>query len=265
MAVLDDMIADPTINGQHVDVDNEFGGQCWDLVELYAERLGVPKAPWAITLNTDGSAPAGYAKNAWLYFNNNPNLVAHFDQIPAGQHQRGDIGVYNGHGDYVEGHINIFTDSGNGVFQENADPDGSPAHETQRAPTYLLGALRLKGGDIVKPSAADVKYAFNTFTIDGRDPTAKQVSDYMAGDIRNMYHDLLFYEILAKAGETQQAFKDLQPWLPINADQVAYYPQHPRGWLYRDLAYGAIKHFSSTTPGADPVVTVNGKPYVPKV
>lgn len=145
-AVLDAMIADPTINGQPVDVDKEFGGQCWDLVELFAERCGVPKAPWAITLNTDGSQPAGYAKNAWLYFDSNPNLQQHFTQIPAGQQQKGDITVYNGHPGFEEGHIAVSL-GGTAVFEENADPDGAPAHVyTNRSSTYLLGALRLSGG-----------------------------------------------------------------------------------------------------------------------
>lgn len=146
--ILDQMIADPSINGQPVDVDKEFGGQCWDLVELFAERCGVPKNPWAITLNSDGSSPAGYAKNAWLYYGNNPNLVNYFDKVPAGQQQKGDITIYDGHGIYTEGHIAISL-GGSAVFEENADPDGSPAHVyNNRSSTYLLGALRLKGGNM---------------------------------------------------------------------------------------------------------------------
>lgn len=146
-----------------VDVDKEFGNQCWDLVEDYAERvLLVPKNPWAITLNPDGNA-----KSAWLNFGNNPQLEKYFNQIPVGQEQKGDIMVYNGHGDYTEGHIAICL--GNGwVFEQNADPDESLPHSFQRARTYLLGSLRLKENDMATLATADdVKwYAQAYFTPD---------------------------------------------------------------------------------------------------
>lgn len=136
--VLDQMIADPTINGQPVDIDKAFGGQCWDLVELFAERLGVPKEPWAIPLG-----PNGWASEAWTL--RTIHMDSYFDRIPAGQQQKGDIVVFNGHGAYTEGHIAISL-GGIAVFEENADPDGSPAHTFgNRNQTYLLGALRYKG------------------------------------------------------------------------------------------------------------------------
>lgn len=149
--VLDQMIADTTINGQPVDIDKEFGGQCWDLVELFAERCGVPKAtsprPWAIPLGTNG-----YAKEAWTQYDNSPHMQEYFDKVLAGQQQKGDITVYDGHGDYVEGHIAISL-GGNEVFEENADPDGSPAHVyASRSSAYLLGALRIKGGTMATDS-----------------------------------------------------------------------------------------------------------------
>jgi hypothetical protein len=147
--VVQAMTSDPSVLAG-VDVDHEYGDQCWDLVELFAERGGVPKNPWAITLDTDGSAPAGYAKNAWLYFDSNPNLVQHFVQVPIGQQQAGDIAVYNGHGTYVEGHIAIWVNTTE-VFEQNADPDGAMPHVYARSNTYLLGSLRMKGGAMAEP------------------------------------------------------------------------------------------------------------------
>lgn len=151
-----------------VDVDHEYGAQCWDLVELYAEQvLGLHQNPWAITLNGSAIYPAGDAKNAWLCFSDNPQLQENFDQIPVGQEQRGDILVYNGHGVYTEGHIAICLGNGQ-VFEQNADPDGSNAHVYSRANTYLLGALRLmKGIDMINNQAdADLVFAATLHTID---------------------------------------------------------------------------------------------------
>lgn len=148
---LQDFVA--TYNNQPIDVDREYGDQCWDLVELYAEEvLNIPKGPWAITLNSDGSEDSGQAKNAWLYFDNNPNLVEHFDKVPAGQEQAGDIMVDAAHPYDPEGHIYICLGDGM-VFEQNANPDGSPAHTYARPRTYLLGSLRVKENDMTMTEA----------------------------------------------------------------------------------------------------------------
>lgn len=143
---LNEFISNPPtgVNGTYVDVDKQYGPQCWDLVELYAEKvLGIPKNPWAVTLN-----PNSVAKDAWLSFDKNPQLQKYFIQIPKGQQQRGDVNVYDGHGVYTEGHINI--ELGGSVFEQNADPDNSPAHSGPRPTTYLLGSLRAKGATMDK-------------------------------------------------------------------------------------------------------------------
>lgn len=124
-------------DNQPVDVDGEFGAQCWDLVELYAEQvLGVPRAPWAITLG-----PNGDAHEAWTVFD--AHMQEFFDKIPTGQQQPGDINVYDAKPGFPAGHICIDLGGGN-VFQQNAPIEGSPAHTGARATSYLLGSLRLK-------------------------------------------------------------------------------------------------------------------------
>lgn len=138
-------------NGKYVDVDSEYGAQCWDLVEDYAENvLEVPKNPWAITLNPDKTA-----KSAWLAYDQNPQLIQYFDKVDAGQEQTGDILVYNGHGDFTEGHIAVCLGGGL-VFEQNADPDDSPCHTYRRATTYLLGALRFKGDENMQQDISDL-------------------------------------------------------------------------------------------------------------
>lgn len=166
--VLDQMIADPSINGQHVDVDKQFGGQCWDLVELFGERCGVPKEPWAITLG-----PLGGAKEAWTVFDS--HMQKYFNKIPAGQQQKGDITVYDGHGPYIHGHIAISL-GGSSVFEENADPDGAPAHVyNNRSSTYLLGALRLKGDTMQPLTPAQVDHVLKMGL--RREPTAEELNN----------------------------------------------------------------------------------------
>lgn len=145
---LDDLTQDPAVLAG-VDLDNAYGNQCWDLVELYAELvLGVPKEPWAITLG-----PEGAAKEAWTVFDD--HMQKYFDKVPKGEERKGYIAVYDGHGTYTEGHIAIWLDDGF-VFEQNADPDGSLPHIYKRPTTYLLGSLRYKGGDDMYPNKGDI-------------------------------------------------------------------------------------------------------------
>lgn len=165
-------------NGRFVDVDHVYGAQCWDLVELYAEQvLNVPREPWAITLG-----PQGAAKEAWTVFDS--HMQHYFDKIPRGQQQPGDINVYDGHGVYTEGHINIQGNSGL-VFEQNADPDNSPSHIANRLETYLLGSLRLKGGSQGDTIMEPADYRTNDgdvvnfyVSLLGRQPSPEEIKIY---------------------------------------------------------------------------------------
>lgn len=175
------------VNGTYVDVDKLYGPECWDLVELYAEQvLQIPKNPWAVTL-----IPDGVAKNAWLNYDQNPQLIKYFDKIPAGQEKTGDITIYNGHGVYTEGHIAIKVDGG--VFEQNADPDGSPAHISNRSTTYLLGSLRLKGEnmslmDSIIETDEDNRQVFLAWV--ARNPYAQEVGRYNGKTYREAANDI---------------------------------------------------------------------------
>lgn len=191
MAVIDQFMANPPtgVNNTFVNVDQVYGAQCWDLVELYAEKLGVPKAPWAITLG-----PQLAAKEAWIVFD--AHMQKYFVKIPKGQQQRGDINVYDGHGIYTEGHINI--DLANGqVFEQNADPDHSPAHISTRATTYLLGSIRLKGENDMVPDIHHLDAIFQRFF--GRNSTVAEQAEWIG---KKGYTELI--DVL----QSQQAYKD---------------------------------------------------------
>lgn len=103
------------------------GGQCGELVRQY----------W---IDVDKTNPPSYLNSKDYWFNPVPG----YDKVSTPQ--PGDIAIYNGHGAYPEGHSAIYYDGR--VFEQNADPDGSPAHLFNRNNTYLLGYLRKQGANM---------------------------------------------------------------------------------------------------------------------
>lgn len=102
-------------------------GQCGNLVRAYWNEV-------------DKTTPPSYPNSKDYWFNEVPG----YDKVH--NPQLGDIAIYNGHGAYTEGHSAIYVDGR--VFEQNADPDGSPAHLYPRKNTNLLGYLRKQGEDM---------------------------------------------------------------------------------------------------------------------
>lgn len=100
------------------------GGQCGELVRQY----------W---IDVDKTVPPSYPNSKDYWYNPVPGYDKVQDPRP------GDIAIYDGHGAYTEGHSAIYVDGR--VFEQNADPNGSPAHLYNRNNTYLLGYLRKQG------------------------------------------------------------------------------------------------------------------------
>lgn len=96
-------------------------GQCGNLVRQY----------W---IEVDHTSPPSYPDSKDYWFNPVPGYTKTANPQP------GDIAIYNGHGAYPEGHSAIYIGNEQ-VFEQNADPDGAPAHIFSRANTYLLGYL----------------------------------------------------------------------------------------------------------------------------
>lgn len=97
-----------------------LAGQCVQLVMLYMKQV-------------QGVEPPVYP-DAKDYWNNIPGY------LPVNNPQDGDIAVYRGHDSFLQGHIAVVF---HGLeFEQNADPDGSPAHLFNRSTIYLLGYLR---------------------------------------------------------------------------------------------------------------------------
>lgn len=101
------------------------GGQCGELVRQY----------W---IDVDQTTPPSYVNSKDYWFNPVPG----YDKVATPQ--PGDIAIYNGHDAYPEGHSAIYVGNGQ-VFEQNADPNGSPAHLYTRTSPYLLGYLRKQG------------------------------------------------------------------------------------------------------------------------
>lgn len=115
-------------------------GQCGDLVDLYLQEV------------CGNSTEYGSAKDYWF------NGIPGFSVVSTPQ--TGDIVVYNAHLGYPDGHIAVYYNGE--IFEQNANPDGSPAHLFPRATTYLLGYLR-QGDDMStldKPLATIIAQAF---------------------------------------------------------------------------------------------------------
>lgn len=110
-------------------------GECGTLVRAYC-------------IEVQGYTPPSHpsAKDYWTYG------LPGYDKVS--DPQDGDIAVYDGHGVYTDGHIAIVCDGG--VFEQNADPDGSSAHIFNRANTYLLGYLRKEDEMKYYPNQGDL-------------------------------------------------------------------------------------------------------------
>lgn len=138
-----------TYTGQRV-----RGGQCGELVRQY----------W---IDVDQTNPPSYpnSKDYWY------NPVPGYDKVQTPQ--PGDIAIYDGHGAYIEGHSAIYVDGR--IFEQNADPDGAPAHLFTRSGRYLLGYLR-KQGEKDMPINDDQLYMLIR-GIAGREPTQAEASN----------------------------------------------------------------------------------------
>lgn len=183
-------------------------GQCGSLVRQYwneVEHITPPSYP--------------SAKDYWY----NPAPPYTHTSTP----QTGDIAVYDAHGAFPDGHIAVV--SGNEVFEQNADPDGSPAHLFTRANTYLLGYLTKES----------------------------EMSTIGAEEARILVKDILGYtnenDIEAEiANIVGQPSNTVIRMLDSTEGAAAYKKQIVDGQ-------------TCLNNSGNPTVTVNGKVYVPKV
>lgn len=163
-------------------------GQCGSLVRAYWNEV-------------DLTTPPSYPNSRDYWFNPVPG----YDKITGELPQAGDIAIYDGHGVYTEGHSAIAV-NGAQVFEQNADPDGSPAHIFNRANTYLLGYLRKQGGEIM-PDDGTIDNIY--MTINHKHAEESEKAAYRDKDINNPT-GILYNKILVDYRNLEQAYEDLK-------------------------------------------------------
>lgn len=119
-------------------------GQCGSLVRAYWNEV-------------DKTSPPSYTNSKDYWFNPVPG----YDKVASPL--AGDIAIYDGHGSFVEGHSAIVYVDGR-VFEQNADPDHSPAHLYNRATTYLLGYLHKQGQGVNVMTEDGVRNVYKAVT-----------------------------------------------------------------------------------------------------
>lgn len=256
--------------------DGNLTGQCVTLIKWFMAEMSSVPAPFS-------------ARGDARYVGKTLVNQGHAVQVPASERRRGDIVVWE-YGVY--GHIAVLL-SGDRVFEQNVGiagtasriVDGARVYASRIDPLYMSWRpvaptfYRLKSynekakeQDIVKPTEADVYYAFRRYA--NKEPdNPEQVQFYMNRDIRDLYFDLLNYEVVPKKAEVEKAFKELQWWSPINTppytDQTGYYTSHAGDLLYSDLAIGLKKKLEEALSKPDAnykdAGTVDGKPVYRKV
>ena len=138
-------------------------GQCGNLVRAYWNEV-------------DKTSPPSYPNSKDYWFNSVPG----YERVSVPQ--PGDIAIYNGHGAYPEGHSAIYVDGR--VFEQNADPDGSPAHLYNRQSPYLLGYLHkqsiIKPGEETMVDRGGLETIWTGFL--DRKPTDAEYKEYVGKD-----------------------------------------------------------------------------------
>lgn len=129
-----------TYNGKTVDVDNAYGGQCWDLWSRYAQDVaGVPQAS---TNTANGWAGSVYTTT----YNQQATLRNAFDRLPADTTpQKGDVAFWGNAPATPYTHVAIvIADQGGSLLCLTQNPGAT--HQASITKNGLLGYLRPKTG-----------------------------------------------------------------------------------------------------------------------
>lgn len=173
-------------------------GQCGDLVDLVLVDIYGNHTEYAT------------AYDYWV------NGIPGFSVV-SGSPQDGDIGCYKPHSGFPDGHITMHYQGEE--FEQNADPDGSPAHLYPRATTYLLGYLREDSMDIF--NAGD-RYNLLEKTVGKQYADQAAANNYFGNQLdgKTSYKDAV--EVIIYSTQYQQWITDTQP---INKTTVEAYIQ----------------------------------------
>lgn len=137
-----------TYNGKRINIDGQYGAQCYDLVGLYNQKV----------IGMKGSLPQvlpgnGAAYDVWQSFRN--PLSKYFTKVSKGA-KAGDIVVWSGRlpGSGGYGHMAVMLSPKSGSFISfDQNWGGAYAHKVSHNYSYVLGYLRPKTKSVSTPSA----------------------------------------------------------------------------------------------------------------
>lgn len=130
-----------SVDGVALDVDGNYGPQCWDLWTHYATTLIGVDPWWLCGTNSGGGCPyhSGYTCGIWFGFGS--NLNPWFTQV-SGPPQRGDVAIWDyGSAPAPLSHVAIVVeDRGDSVLTMTQNPGA--CHYGQISKSGILGYLR---------------------------------------------------------------------------------------------------------------------------
>lgn len=139
MSQWDDYLA--SVNGQPIDVDGNWGPQCWDLWSHYAmTQFGA--SMWQTSTDSGGNVHvSGYACGIWHGFGGNLNWA--FSPVGADQPaQRGDVAIWEfGSAVGPQSHVALVVEDRGGYLYCMTQNPGN-AHYGNLSKSGLLGYLR---------------------------------------------------------------------------------------------------------------------------
>lgn len=139
MAQFDDYLN--SVDGVGIDVDGQYGNQCWDLWAHYAVNL-IGATYWQTTTNAGGGCPAhpGYTCGIWYGFDRS-GLGTWFTPH-TGTPQPGDVAIWDyGTGTAPLSHVAVVvSDNGGSVYCMTQNPGVS--HYANISKSGILGYLR---------------------------------------------------------------------------------------------------------------------------
>lgn len=147
-----------SVNGVAINVDGNWGAQCWDLWSHYAmTQFGA--SMWQTSTDSGGNVHvSGYACGIWHGFGRNLNWA--FTAVPANQRaQRGDVAIWE-YGSAVgpQSHVALVVeDRGSSLYCMTQNP--GPCHYGNLSKSGVLGYLRpinqsMFGGSAPAPSVS---------------------------------------------------------------------------------------------------------------
>lgn len=225
-------------------VDGNLTGQCVTLNK------------WFLAEMTDVPAPFS-ARGDARYVGQTLVNQGHAVKVPYADRRRGDFAVFE-YGQW--GHIGVLLDADR-IFEQNVNVagvkrrwvDGAYVYSSRvgrlseswrpvQATIYRIKSYNEKGADdMIAPTEQEVYTAFRRYA--GKEPaTPEQVRHYMVRDKRDLYADLLNYEVIPKTDEVKKAFARLTEGLVPTAEQINYYTNKPAKFLYDDLATFYMKN-----------------------